>query len=527
MENENFYPNKFRFSFLEKFLCLLSVLAISASITLSKTPVTDAEDAQELIKKAEKLTRKGKAAEAEKILRQAVTQYPEDFPSKLALAYLLVKQKNLREAFDLAYPVAQADKNNSFAYAILGTIYLNAGNFKDAEKLLINSVVLNEREALGWAGLGLLDFYENRIDDSLKKLNASVAYDNDEPDFVYALAQSFARNEKYKEAAEAYRRFLSISPDDDVERRERIKGLINFLHYLGNQRALYQAKNTGKTVVPIILLKDRPIIEVIVNGKNELLRFVLDTGSGMTVISDDTAKRLKINQISKGGEARALGGDGKFNIVYGFLKSVGIGDAKIKNVPVYIRKFHNIDEKVDGYIGLSLISKFLTTIDYGNQTFTLLKKDNKDDNEKKPETATVEVLKLPLRLTSSGFLSGEVMIEGVNLPLNFIVDTGATISVISGDVASMETIKKFETKQKMRVVGAGGITENVSSFMLPKVTFGTHSREQIAAIALNLDLINEASGYTQAGILGGNFLKNYSVTFDFEKSEVIFVPNDK
>lgn len=522
MKNENFRLNVIKFTFLKKFACLLSVLLVSAVFAFGNAGAVDVEDAQELINQAEKLRREGKAAEAEKVLRQAVAQYPKDVPAKLALAYLLVKQKKLREAVNLTYPVAEADKENSFAFAILGTIYLTAGNFADADKLLLNSVLLNKREALGWAGLGLLDFYHNRIDDSLKKLESAVYYDDDEPDFIYALAQVSARAEKYKEAAQAYRKFLRISPDNDTERRERIKGLINFLRYLGERRSLYDIGGKSKIVVPVNLLNDRPVIELRVNGGDEPLRFVLDTGSGMTVMSESATQRLKIKPISKGGVARALGGDGKFDIVYGFLRSVQIGDAKIRNVPIYIREFHNKTDKIDGYIGLSLISKFLTTIDYGNLTFSLDRKEKREETEE-----TEKSMKLPLRLTSSGFLSGEVLLEGVDSSLSFIVDTGATISVISHDVAAMETIKKFEREEKMRVVGAAGITEDVSSFMLPKVTFGNYSREKIKAIALDLDLINEASGYTQAGILGGNFLKNYSVTFDFGKSEVIFTPNNK
>jgi hypothetical protein len=76
----------------------------------------------------------------------------------------------------------------------------------------------------------------------------------------------------------------------------------------------------------------------------------------------------------------------------------------------------------------------------------------------------------------------------------------------------------------MRVIGSAGITEDVPSFMLPRVTFGNNSRESVAAIALDLDIINEASGFQQAGILGGNFLRNYRLTFDFKNSKVIFIP---
>ena len=48
-----------------------------------------------------------------------------------------------------------------------------------------------------------------------------------------------ARNEKYKEAADAYERFLFIAPKTDVDRRARIVGLIDFLRYLGKQGSLY------------------------------------------------------------------------------------------------------------------------------------------------------------------------------------------------------------------------------------------------------------------------------------------------
>lgn len=124
-------------------------------------------------------------------------------------------------------------------------------------------------------------------------------------------------------------------------------------------------------------------------------------------------------------------------------------------------------------------------------------------------------------------MSGEVQLQGVELPLNFIVDTGASISVISSDLASTDEMSRFSIDEKMRVVGAAGITENVSSYMIPKVSFGTHSREGVKAIALDLDIINEASGFEQAGILGGNFLRNYRLTFDFQNSRVTFVPIKK
>jgi tetratricopeptide (TPR) repeat protein len=478
------------------------------------------EDTRQQVKQADKLARKGQIAEAEKILRGIIEREPKHSTAKLKLAYLLLKQKNLLEAYDLSLEIAKNEPKNSYAFAVLGATLLSAGNFKEAERILITAVTLNKREALGWAGLGMLDFYENRIFDSIENLRGAVYFDGDEPDYIFALAQVSARAERYKEAADAYNRFLQVSPQTDTERRDRIKGLINFLRFLGSRRSLYNLDGSDKTVVSFQLIRDRPVITLKVNKNEEPLKFVLDTGSGISVISRETAERLKIKPITRGGLARAIGGDGKFEIVYGFLKSVEIGNVQIESVPVYIREFHSNDEKIDGYIGLSLISKFLTTIDYGEKTFSLIKKDIADEQN----VVENKSLFLPLRLTSSGFLSGEVQLEGVDASLNFIVDTGASISVISEEVANTQEIRRFVRNEKMRVVGAAGVTEDVPSFLLPKITFGNNSRESITAIALDLDIINEASGFRQAGILGGNFLKNYRLTFDFKNSKVIFTP---
>lgn len=524
MKSKNFlrFPFQTKRFFRFTWICLAAV-NLCLPVWAGDADVQEVEDSRAAIKQAEKLRRKGDFQEAEVILRRVTKQNPSNSKAKLSLGYVLLKERKLFEAYDVSLEVARAEPKNARAFAQVGIALLNFGNFKDAKVVLENAYALDDEEPLAWFGAGMLDFYENRIFDSLPKLEQAEYLGAGEPDFVFSLAQVLARAEKYTEAGDAYERFLQISPISDSDRRDRIKGLIRFLHYIGSKQKLYVVeRDVKKTVVPINLLNLRPVIEVEIGKKKEKFRFVLDTGSGMSVISDQTAEKLNMKPVARGGLARAIGGNGKFDIVYGFLKSIGVGDLRIQNVPVYIRKFHQEGDRVDGYIGLSLISKFLTTVDYGNLTFTLTKKD-----QAAMQKFENEALALPLRLTSSGFLSGEVLIEGIEAPLNFIVDTGASVSVISSGLANTNEISRFLVKEKMRVIGAAGITEDADSFLLPRITFGNHTRESVKAVALDLNVINEASGFEQAGILGGNFLKNYCLTFDFQNSKVTFVPNAK
>ena len=69
----------------------------------------------------------------------------------------------------------------------------------------------------------MVDFYENRLNACLSGLRRATAIDPNEPDYVFSLGQAAARNERFKEAADAYERFLAIAPRTDLDRRARIR----------------------------------------------------------------------------------------------------------------------------------------------------------------------------------------------------------------------------------------------------------------------------------------------------------------
>jgi predicted aspartyl protease len=360
---------------------------------------------------------------------------------------------------------------------------------------------------------------------AIRGLRRAVSIDSGEPDYVFNLGQAAARSERYKEAADSYERFLIIAPKTDSDRRDRIRGLIDFLRYLGRQGALYAPAGGNKTIMPFESNDGRPVLKVRVNGGKEALNFVLDTGSGMSVISQETAKRLGLRAVARGGLARAVGGGGKFEIVYGFLSSLELGDVKLGSVPVYIRHFYDNRTTVDGYLGLSVISKFIAVVDYGDRSFTL-NRQSQSNRAALPPLAPGSI-EIPVRTTSSGFLSGEVRLEGVEKPLNFIVDTGASVSVVSEKLAAQDEMTGYLQPTRMRVFGAAGITEDVKTLLLPRVMMGTVTREQINAAVLDLEPVNETAGFTQDGILGANFLSHFRLTFDFQHGVIRLEPRSK
>lgn len=495
-------------------IAALLCVALCAGVLIITPPHTFAGDKTR--NRAERALREGDYDLAEKLYRELLAKDVRDKEARLGLSFTLYKKRNLIDAFDHSARVLSEDPLSARAHSLLGTVILASGDFRRSTEEFRTALSIKSDDAWAVAGLAMVDFYENRLDQSVQGLKRAAFIDPYEPDFVFDLGQVASRTERYKEAADAYERFLLIAPKTDTDRRDRIRGLIDFLRYLGDQGSLYTPGGEGRTSLTFETGSTRPIMQVRVNGSKEPLRFVLDTGSGMSVISEETAKHLGIRTVARGGLARAVGGGGRFEIVYGFLSSMDIGDVRVSNIPVYIRKFYSSGTPVDGYIGLSVISKYIATVDYGTHNFSLTRQRGSDDV--KSEGQKTPGFEIPMRITSSGFLSGEVKLDGVERPLNFIIDTGADLSVVSQFLYKLEDIASFTKKERMTIYGAAGIAENVTTLLLPRVSLGAHAREGVRAVVLDLEPVNETAGFDQSGILGSNFLQHFRVTFDFQRA---------
>lgn len=512
---------------------LLAGLVICFAMSASALAVTVGDGKAH--QRAKEALRNGDYETAEKQFREALAKDAHDNEARLGLSFALLKQRQLQDAYDHAARVILADPLSARAHALLGSAILASGDFRNSVEEFRTALSIQDNEALALAGLAMVDFYENRLDLAIKGLRRAVSLDSAEPDYIFNLGQAAARSERYKEAADCYERFLSIAPKTDADRRDRIRGLIDFLRYLGRQGSLYVLAGDNKMTMPFESIDGRPILKVRVNNHREPLRFVLDTGSGMSVVSQETAKKLGLRAVARGGMARAVGGGGKFEIVYGFLNSLDVGGVRVESVPVYIRHFFDYKTPVDGYLGLSVISKFIASVDYGDNIFMLRRPSetfSKDlwgirisGNEVQPMAPGV--LEIPLRTTSSGFLSGEVHLEGVQRPLNFIIDTGASVSVVSERLAREEELHNYLEPTRLRIYGAAGIADDVKSLLLPKVMLGTFTRERISAAVLDLEPVNETAGFTQNGILGGNYLRHFRVSFDFQRGLIRLEPLSK
>lgn len=522
---------------------LTFILAAMTVVVALSLPVL-AESRGKALKRAEKEMRAANFTEAEKIYRHLIEKDQADKDARLGLSFALVKQLKLQDAYEQAAQVIAADPLNARAFALLGTSLLRSGEFRNSIEALYTSVKFDQKQALAIAGLSEIEYFENRSRTAYDGLRRAISLEPNEPDYYVSLARACSRLELYTEAADAYQRFLEVSPKTDAERRARIKGLIDFYRYLGTTKI---NRVSGKEIVtlPFELVNNRPFIKLMINGKGPF-RFVIDTGASMSVLSDKTATALGVKPVAKGGSARAIGGSGTFPILYGLLDSIQMGDAKIDTVPIYIRTVHSTEdtpegERSDGYIGLSVLSQYAVTLDYKTKEM-LLNRTPLTNNELAAKTAdpaaTTEAaspkvenlgaltgVEVPIRSTSGGLASAEAHLPTMDRPLNFIVDTGATISVIS-----KATVRKYELEgmklkgETFRVIGAAGVEDGAEALGLSTLTVNNLRKNNSRALILDLDAVNETSGFEQHGVLGGDYLRHFRLVLDLRRNYLGLIP---
>jgi hypothetical protein len=79
----------------------------------------------------------------------------------------------------------------------------------------------------------------------------------------------------------------------------------------------------------------------------------------------------------------------------------------------------------------------------------------------------------------------------------------------------------------MRVFGAAGVAEDVKQLQLPRLSLGLTRLDKINAAVLDMEPVNETAGFTQSGILGGNFLRHFRIYFDFARGTMRLEPLNK
>jgi predicted aspartyl protease/Tfp pilus assembly protein PilF len=512
---------------------ILLLIALTLALAVAPTDASALSDdklgkqkdeGEKSLREARKALRGGKYERAINLYRGLLDMDAQNIQAHVGISLSYFKDQNYLLCFQHAAEALKLNEGNARAHAMAGLSLLRSGLIRAAVPELQRAMMLDPKEALAYGGAAEIDYFEGRIKESRIKALYAHRLDPDEPDYVLTYARSSSREEDFKEAADAYEIYLRIALDSDADRRDRIRGLVLFYRHLSGVK-VHQVSGADTAEIPFQLGTDRrPYIKVKVNGRDAL--FVVDTGSGFMVISKDAGKRLGVSEIARGGKSQGIGGDGTFQIVYGLLNSLQLGAIKLKQIPCFIRAFHGLSERpaqerADGFIGLSVLSHFITELDYKDSRMTL----DRGVNRPLPTAVSPDVTVIPFRTTQNGLISIETEFDGTN-PVNAILDSGASSTAISLVAVERHKMRDQIIKgQTANVIGAAGVTNNVEMLFIRNCRVAGLMQSNLRALVLDFGAINETSGFEQSGILGGDFLRHFRVTIDFMRTQVTFRPH--
>ena len=97
------------------------------------------------------------------------------------------------------------------------------------------------------------------------------------------------------------------------------------------------------------------------------------------------------------------------------------------------------------------------------------------------------------------------------------VDTGATLTVISEEVARSLDIDVDAIKQDVKLTLADGSEMSAKFFVLDSISVGDVEIENVEIAIAKVDLMGRADG-----LLGMSFLKHFSFSMDSENQKLIF-----
>jgi len=259
------------------------------------------------------------------------------------------------------------------------------------------------------------------------------------------------------------------------------------------------------------------ILPVRVNNSAPM-RFLFDTGAGMSVLAAQTAAKLKLKKADDL-DARGVGGT-----VQGFLAkgvSLSMGGVTVRNLPVAVLPLDFPCELSDiaGIIGYEFIKEFVVEIDYESKTMSF------SNPQTYQYTGHGDLLPVELtgntpRIRARIDLAGAPPQEGI-----FEIDTGSdgALTVNSPFIKKHSLLSLLGAKVDSVHRGAGGESKSVDA-RIRKFEIGRY------VIAEPLVTFSEAREGVHAardndGPIGNEILRRFRIVLDYSRRRMMFEPN--
>ncbi len=264
-------------------------------------------------------------------------------------------------------------------------------------------------------------------------------------------------------------------------------------------------------------------VKVKVNDLKRELDFVFDTGATADLIDKKIADEIGI----KGNYQQKIdGASGAETYDIALNQTLHLNNkVKFDHNNLVLKDLSNLNnvfgKHMDGIIGYSIISKFITKIDYENNKLVLYRKLKNIDLEgySKIPFSFNNGIPIPQFDISYTLTNGEQYTG----PILFDSGAGLTLLVNTPFVNTNNIRSKVDKRilNESEGLGSSSVSEIIR---IKSLTIGDHTFKD-----LSISLSNSKGGVTAMpefmGIMGAKIIKRFSIILDYEKQELYLKPN--
>jgi len=249
------------------------------------------------------------------------------------------------------------------------------------------------------------------------------------------------------------------------------------------------------------------LVPVAVNDQGPF-DFIFDTGAGTSLLSTELAKQLEVKII---GAKEGQSAGGKVSVSLAKVDSLAVGATRLPNVDVGIVDLSHIGKtvgaRIDGDLGYNFIKHFRITINYRKLEMRF------DDPKRVEHFGKSPLTEVPMRLANPAkpLILVEVHANGRG-PFQFAIDTGTSTTAITPELARQLGVSSSPIGPATTGGGHVAVTAGtLASFQVG----GARIEDASVVVADFFTMLSEAIGTRLDGIVGYNFLGNYTVAFDY------------
>ncbi len=272
-------------------------------------------------------------------------------------------------------------------------------------------------------------------------------------------------------------------------------------------------------VVPFTDDRGHMIISVSLNGLDPQPT-ILDSGAQGAVLNGDAEVAKKYGITTTGeGEIRGVGGKGiGVKALMAHDVTFELGGAKLTGNEIAVVERSLPARTAQLVVGQSIFRNFIVQVDWEKHELTLY------DPAKFKHTGNGS--QLPLEFDDGGrpYIHGSVKLEGKEVPVKLVIDTGAphALSLLYG---TSPDIKQPEHAEKI-VLGRGASGELTGYLATtPALTLGRYSLSDVPTVYPDESLGPVRGNFQQQGNLGSGILRRFTVIYDYPNSRIFIAPN--